>query len=207
MVVVVPNPDADRFIPNVHTDPLFTAAYLSEMRVQRRVFSLSLTDPVTPDVSSFREIPVDWETVRSNLTSGGSYLLVLRNTRRRCISVGRLGDIPFEPGYYVYAGSALTGLEKRIDRHRRVRKNIHWHIDYLTTAGMPVVRDIPIRRPDKIERRLARDLAFIADGEIAGFGSSDSDASSHLFRFEEPPHRLRLFQDLVYTYKTFTDAP
>ncbi|NIT57694.1 MAG: DUF123 domain-containing protein, partial [Aliifodinibius sp.] len=51
------------------------------------------------------------------------------------IRIGSLGFIDFMKGYYVYVGSALTGLEQRITRHFKVSKGehsvTHWHIDYL----------------------------------------------------------------------------
>ena len=41
----------------------------------------------------------------------------------------------FEPGYYLYTGSALNELVSRISRHIRLDKPCHWHIDYITQAG------------------------------------------------------------------------
>ena len=65
----------------------------------------------------------------------GSYLLLIRLSRASRITVGRLGTFDFRRGWYVYAGSAMRGLGGRIARHRRSRKKLHWHIDYLLACG------------------------------------------------------------------------
>ena len=61
----------------------------------------------------------------------GSYLLVAKLEKDRTIHVGKLGDIKFNRGLHVYVGSALNGLEQRIERYFRKNKKMHWHIDYL----------------------------------------------------------------------------
>ena len=63
----------------------------------------------------------------------GSYALVFRNAKTHTVSVGALGDVRINPGFYVYVGSAFGpgGLYSRVSRHVRVAKKHHWHIDYL----------------------------------------------------------------------------
>ena len=65
----------------------------------------------------------------------GAYLLLVRLSKASRITVGRLGTFAFPRGWYVYAGSAMRGLSGRIARHRRSRKERHWHIDYLLACG------------------------------------------------------------------------
>jgi sugar fermentation stimulation protein A len=50
----------------------------------------------------------------------GSYLLVLELKRSRNIQVGKLGRISFRRGFYIYVGSAMAHLSKRIERHRHL---------------------------------------------------------------------------------------
>lgn len=64
----------------------------------------------------------------------GTYILVVRLDSPRDLRVGALGDIRFDAGTYIYAGSAMGGLDQRLSRHLSREKTIRWHIDYLTTA-------------------------------------------------------------------------
>ena len=66
-----------------------------------------------------------------NKKTSGSYILLLDLDNNLEIPVGKLGNISFQKGHYVYVGSALNGLDARIKRHLRKHKKIHWHIDYL----------------------------------------------------------------------------
>ena len=65
----------------------------------------------------------------------GAYVLVLRFSKRLEISVGRLGVLSAQAGYYVYVGSALGpgGLAARVGRHCRREKTLRWHVDCLRT--------------------------------------------------------------------------
>ena len=65
----------------------------------------------------------------------GSYLLGIRLDGRQRVAVGRLGVFDLQPGFYLYAGSALNGLRGRVDRHLRRTKRTHWHIDHLTAIA------------------------------------------------------------------------
>jgi len=53
------------------------------------------------------------------MTAKGSYVLVVRLEEAASITVGKLGPQAFPKGYYLYFGSALNGLEGRIQRHVR----------------------------------------------------------------------------------------
>src|SRR5438477_607534 len=70
----------------------------------------------------------------------GGDLLVLELDRPARIEVGRLGSFGFPAGWYVYAGSALGGLERRIGRHLRPSAVRRWHLDYLRAAA--AIRDV-----------------------------------------------------------------
>ena len=63
----------------------------------------------------------------------GTYVLVLRVSKRLEILVGKLGKLVVQPGFYLYTGSAMGpgGLAARVGRHCRHEKRLRWHVDYL----------------------------------------------------------------------------
>ena len=65
----------------------------------------------------------------------GSYLLLIELKDKETIQIGKLGKIDFMKGFYVYIGSAINGLEQRINRHLRKEKKLHWHIDFLLKSA------------------------------------------------------------------------
>ena len=88
------------------------------------------------------------------------------------IRVGKLGVISFEGGNYIYVGSAPT--EKRVARHLRKDKKLHWHIDYfLENANIEKIYIVEGEECEFVEKIK---LPF-----IDGFGSSDCTCPSHLF--------------------------
>lgn len=52
----------------------------------------------------------------------GSYILVIQLKEDQKIQIGKLSRIHFSKGLYVYIGSALNGLEQRLNRHLRKGK-------------------------------------------------------------------------------------
>ena len=47
----------------------------------------------------------------------GTYVLLIHVPYLVQLSVGELGALELKAGYYAYVGSALGGLEKRVERH------------------------------------------------------------------------------------------
>lgn len=109
----------------------------------------------------------------------GTYVLLVKMEKPKKVPVGRLGVIGFRGGFYAYVGSALNGLEKRIERHLRDEKKLHWHIDYLLKeSGVLEVFRL------KSNRRLECVIAGKLSEEFAVvplFGCSDCSCKSHLF--------------------------
>jgi sugar fermentation stimulation protein A len=206
MLFITPNRTAKMFIPNFHTDYNFTLKFLEQQSVRFNAYKISLLDPVTVDLDSLEEIKIEYKRAESSCTQAGSYLLVLKNRSKKNINVGKLGNISFEEGYYVYAGSAINGLEHRVSRHTRKRKKPFWHIDYITPLHMSIEKAFSIRRTDNIESKIVRRLKNISDDSVRDFGASDSKEKSHLFVFKKPPYRLREFMNIVLDFKTFSDA-
>ncbi len=206
MIFVIPNPATVRLIPNFHTDPDFVKQVLDQKNVSFRAYSFKLIDPVTVDLLTFKEVSVDTLTAKKSSGNRGSYLLVLENGRERRLEIGNLGKVLFPKGYYVYAGSGMSSLDSRVSRHRRKRKNKHWHIDYITPEYMPIRRTYLIRRPDRIEPKLVRSIRSISSGSIQNFGASDSCEESHLLYFHSPPFNDPRFIKILLDFKTFTET-
>ena len=109
----------------------------------------------------------------------GSYIVVIELTTDKKINVGKLGKICFKPGLYFYVGSALNGLEQRINRHIRNEKKVHWHIDYLLEYGK-IIEVYYKEGTSKDECKISRNLAEVFQS-IQEFGCSDCKCSSHLY--------------------------
>jgi Uri superfamily endonuclease len=111
----------------------------------------------------------------------GTYCLLIKCHRDIEKSIGKLGIIRFARGYYLYIGSALNNMEKRISRHLLKRKNKFWHIDYLTCdSSIRIEKIYIIEDPVRLECRKAEGFAEAMEA-VPGFGSSDCLCRSHLF--------------------------
>jgi Uri superfamily endonuclease len=109
----------------------------------------------------------------------GSYILVIELKEDKTIQVGKLGRIHFKKGFYAYVGSALNGLEQRINRHLRKIKKKHWHIDYFLDFAEIIdvfYKENEAKEECKIAKMLEKQLV-----SIPGFGCSDCRCRSHLF--------------------------
>ncbi|MDR3276332.1 MAG: DNA/RNA nuclease SfsA [Treponema sp.] len=153
------------------------------------------------------DLPVDLSHGALAESDGGNYLLVLELPKAQQVEVGALGSIGFKQGWYVYTGSARKNLARRLARHlRKLRKQKHWHIDYLTpfTGRM---KALPIMSYRNLECELARELAALGGAPVAGFGCSDCGCFSHLYYFPEPPLGNRAFVDMLlrYRHRVFQD--
>lgn len=115
------------------------------------------------------------------------YVVATRVPRRATITIGALGPLPFERGWYAYVGSARRGRDARVARHLRIDKPLRWHADHLFVAFPP-------------------SLAWLVDGEVtecdlagaltglpgasrqpARFGAGDCRCRGHLVRLARRP--------------------
>ncbi len=147
-----------------------------------------------------RNLTIPWDLVDRESHDRGCYIIVLRLPRDRKINVGGLGGVRFRKGYYLYVGSAMKDLSKRIGRHRRLTKKYHWHIDYLREQA-EFVAAIPIRASANLECSLARSLGDISDWTVPGFGASDCSCETHLFGMSEDPVHPREFSNMLLSYR------
>jgi len=118
----------------------------------------------------------------------GTYILVLALDKETRISVGKLTSYSFPPGYYLYVGSALGGLNSRIGRHIRGGRKLHWHIDYLRRrAG--VIEVWYLVSEERLECSWYRAASRLPQARtpVAGFGSSGCGCDSHLLHFISLP--------------------
>lgn len=113
----------------------------------------------------------------------GTYSLLVEVPDARTATVGALGEVRFEAGWYAYAGSALgPGGFARVDRHREVargeRSARHWHVDYL--LGLADSRVDAVVRTPGLDGECA--VAGATDGDpVPAFGATDCDCPTHLY--------------------------
>jgi Uri superfamily endonuclease len=117
-------------------------------------------------------------------------VLILEASQAARISVGRLGELHIEPGWYAYVGSAFGpgGVAARCGHHREIARRPHWHIDYL--RAVCELREIWFSHDPQRREHAWAELLQGSRGSrqpFAGFGATDCDCGSHLFRFTTPP--------------------
>lgn len=122
----------------------------------------------------------------------GSYILILQLEHPLVgLEVGRLGQIDFAAGFYLYVGSAFGpgGLEARLAYHlRRHKARPHWHIDYLRAKAR--LREAwTVAGPGRIECVWCKSLREnpTVSAPAPGFGASDTGCTSHLFFLPHAP--------------------
>jgi sugar fermentation stimulation protein A len=200
ILFIVHYPHVNWFMPDFHTDYAFSKALL-EARHEARVIPVAIewkSDLSIGEEVKILEVP--WSYLEGEAADRGSYLLVLGFERDQLVRAGRLGSMPFQKGHYIYVGSAMTNLTARIERHKRMRKKEHWHIDYLTRAADSMVA-LPIRSSRREECSIAESLSSILAHGPAGFGSSDCGCKSHLFWSKDNPLHAEAFHDVLQRYR------
>ena len=121
-------------------------------------------------------------------TIRGTYALLLVLDKETSITVGKLANFSFPPGYYLYVGSALGGLFSRVGRHMRGGKKLHWHIDYLRHEA-EVVEVWYLDSDERLECRWYQAASAMPQAQVllAGFGSTGCGCQSHLVYFASTP--------------------
>ena len=206
VLFVITHGKPERFTPNLHTDPDFAAALSRlgkadyEGSVYVHAFPLECGEDGRAALSG-EETPVDLSHGTLAEGNGGNYLLVVQMPDDRNIAAGSLGTVHFSKGWYVYAGSARKNLRQRLSRHlRKVRKQKHWHIDYVTPYAEKM-RSLPILSYRNLECDLAADMKRLGGRPVPDFGCSDCRCGSHFFYFEEAPLGNRAFTDTLFRYR------
>ncbi len=202
VLFVVHTPRVSCFMPDYHTDLDF-AQTLGTVRRDVQIIAASVrwnTD-LTLDDAAVRVLPIPWPRITREAQDCGAYLLLLRLPEPCRIDVGGLGAVDFAAGHYVYVGSAMRGLAARMARHVRLRKQFHWHVDYLR-ARADRAEALAVRSSRREECALAQAVGALFQPGPARFGSSDCACPTHLFYTGVAhPLDLRGFHDLLERFR------
>ncbi|MBC8278599.1 MAG: GIY-YIG nuclease family protein [FCB group bacterium] len=122
----------------------------------------------------------------------GSYILTLQVNETFTTVIGALGPYAFDPGTYIYIGSAKRGIASRLARHIRLATEksgkIHWHIDYLLVKKEVTLMEV-VPYPDEDECTISQHFAAHPNVStpVPGFGASDckNKCPAHFFRIDE----------------------
>jgi len=115
----------------------------------------------------------------------GIYVLIIQLSSDTAVEVGALGKLTFKKGWYAYVGSAQNNLEQRVRRHLRKEKRKFWHVDYLLDSDAAKVIAVFHKQIDKTgECAVAKAIGEKGEA-VDGFGSSDCNCKSHLYRIED----------------------
>jgi len=129
----------------------------------------------------------------------GVYTLIIKLDKNQVIKIGELGRLDFKKGFYIYTGSALKGLKKRIERHRKKQKKLFWHIDYLlANKHSKILQIMAIKTKKKLECKLNKIISSLPNAKaVKKFGCSDCKCKTHLYYFDE----VNLAKFLVLKFK------
>jgi sugar fermentation stimulation protein A len=200
VLFVVHWPEARIFSPDYHTDLTFAEALLESrhyVEIRAMAVGWSTNLELKPEVRPCR---IPWELIGREAQDRGAYLALLELPEAMELETGKLGPVDYRAGWYLYVGSAMANLTRRIERHRRLRKRKHWHIDHLRERAR-FVEALPVRASDRLECELAAALGELADWSIPRFGASDCGCPAHLFGFEGDPRSRAAFQELLLGFR------
>jgi sugar fermentation stimulation protein A len=193
-------PFAKVFMPDYHTDLNFSQTFLN---IRDKVEVIPVSVRWNHDLSllpNARLLQIPWNYVEEEGKDRGSYLLILNVKRDRKIDVGKLGKVYFRKGFYIYVGSAMANLSKRMERHRHLRKQHHWHIDELrAVAEFHAV--LAVRSSTRLECEIGKALFEIAEWSISGFGSTDCSCETHLVGMSGNPLQTEDFHKLLQYFR------
>jgi sugar fermentation stimulation protein A len=188
-------------MPDYHTDFDFSTAMLQCRRdVQFIPAAIGWKKDLSLDISKTKILKIPWNYLKREVVDRGSYLILVKLSQKTAIKAGRLSGSVFPAGYYVYVGSAMSGLSSRLARHRRKDKKIHWHIDYLTAEASHFL-PLPIRSSRREECGISKALSSTLQPFQKGFGSSDCECATHLFFSPTNPIEREDFHKLLQNYR------
>jgi sugar fermentation stimulation protein A len=200
ILFIVHWPFARIFIPDYHTDLRFSQTLL-QVKDKVRVVSVSVRWGQSLSLSpNVRILQIPWDYIEREAKDRGGYLLILTLKRKKNIHIGELGKVSFRKGFYIYVGSAMANLSKRMERHRHLKKLHHWHIDELRAVA-EFHSVLAIRSSTRLECEIAEAVSRIAEWNIPKFGSSDCSCQTHLFGMANDPIHSEGFQELLQHFR------
>lgn len=117
----------------------------------------------------------------------GTYCLITRLKYKKDIKIGKKPSRRFPAGFYVYVGSAMNNMDKRIGRHLSHDKKFHWHIDRFLEQAV-IVQIVRLESSVRTECVISKEIERLSDNFIIpGFGSSDCRCNTHLHYFKNLP--------------------
>jgi len=200
ILFLVHNPSVRYFMPAYHIDLEF-ARTLCNLRDKLKIKAVAIK--WNRDLSlgeSVKELKIPWGLIETEADDGGSYIVILNLKRDSICDIKGLGRVSFKKGFYLYVGSAKRNLTKRIERHRRTRKRLYWHIDYLRKEA-EFYSALPVRSKTPLECEIARSLIVLSEWTVPGFGSSDCKCKTHLFGMRNNPLSMPEFIEIVQYFR------
>jgi Uri superfamily endonuclease len=113
------------------------------------------------------------------------YVLNLKLCNNAHIHIGKR-EVYFSEGFYVYIGSAKKNIRRRVERHYKLEKRKHWHIDYIReyTEWLSVFT-LPFGEGECALKALVQ-KATSGTVEVNKIGSSDCRCDSHFLKVKRP---------------------
>lgn len=198
MLFIVHSSRPFAFLPDFHTDPDF-AKTLYTFRERLTMCAVAVRFNEAGEFEYVRELRIPWEIYEKEAQDRGSYILSGYLKEGMTLPIGHLGKRDFPRGFYLYVGSAMGSLSRRMGRHLRKTRKPHWHIDFL----LPFLENLqvfPIRSSERLECAIAEALGSIAPS-IPSFGASDCSCVSHLFYLPSPPLQNGAFVDILLHFR------
>ena len=134
--------------------------------------------PLETEISVLRIATRELQSV----SQPGCYSLVIQLKQRKKIRVGKLGKAEFQPGLYVYTGSAMGGLRARLLRHLSDTKKMRWHIDHFLNDKQTSVKRIflyPAAPAQECRQNQKIAATRGARSALCKFGASDCNSGCH----------------------------
>lgn len=194
VVFVIQSNNIQFFLPDYHTDPLFSEAlYANRDNIMIIPVLAGWNDRLELSTRS-KEVPILWNIYeKSGRFDRGTYIMLFYLSDPVYSDITDFGEITLESGYYCYVGYEENDLEKRVERHKRKRKNCINRRDYL--RNISIVDSVwKIRDSCNMSLDISSSIEKISDGDVPGF-------ESELYHFCENPRLRRDFQELLLDFR------
>lgn len=198
LLFIVHSPDVKFFLPDFHTDPLFSKT-LYENRFKLKINAIAIKWDDSLNFQYVKTLDIPWHIYESEAKDKGSYLIVGLLLEDQKISIKNLKERLFQKGFYIYVSSEKNSLTKRLNQYRRMKEPVQ-PIDYLISY-LTDLKIIPIQSSESLECLIANDLLNITECFINDFGSFYCDCKSHLYFLKNNPFENEQFINIILKYR------